>query len=86
MLLLALAAFVRQRPELASIMVTHHLEELPSSTSHALLLRQGTAVAAGPVGDTLQDHLLTECFGLPVQVSRRDGRWNVRALRDPGSS
>jgi hypothetical protein len=38
-----------RQPGLAWLLVTHHLEELPSSTSHALLLRDGRMVAAGAV-------------------------------------
>ena len=32
------------------VMVTHHLEEIPPGITHALLLRQGQVVAAGPGG------------------------------------
>ena len=35
-------------PGIASILVTHHLEELPVTTTHALLLAGGRVVAAGP--------------------------------------
>ncbi len=35
------------------VMVTHHLEEIPPGITHALLLRQGAVVAAGPVAETL---------------------------------
>jgi iron complex transport system ATP-binding protein len=85
LLLHALTGLTRARPELASITVTHHLEELPPSTSHALLLRDGASVAAGPVEDAFREHLLSECFGLPVRVSRHDGRWTARASRDPSA-
>ena len=40
-----------RQPGLATVVVTHHPEELPASTSHALLLREGRTVAAGPAGD-----------------------------------
>ena len=55
--------------------MTHHLEELPVSTTHALLLRGGRILAAGFVGDVLTTELVTACFGHPVAISRRDGRW-----------
>jgi iron complex transport system ATP-binding protein len=32
-------------PEVASILVTHHLEELPTTTTHALLIAEGRTVA-----------------------------------------
>jgi iron complex transport system ATP-binding protein len=65
----------RRHPGLATVLVTHHLEELPASTTHALLLRAGRILAAGPVGDVLTTELVTACFGHPVNVSRRAGRW-----------
>jgi iron complex transport system ATP-binding protein len=37
----------------ALVLVTHHVEEIPPGFSHALLLRQGSAVAAGLVSDTI---------------------------------
>ena len=65
----------RRHPGLATVLVTHHLEELPASTTHALLLRAGRIMAAGPAGDVLTTELVTACFGHPVNVSRRAGRW-----------
>jgi iron complex transport system ATP-binding protein len=61
--------------------VTHHLEELPETTTHALLLRAGSVVAAGPVGEVLADAPLSECFGLPVEVRRDGGRHLAVAAR-----
>lgn len=69
------------RPELTTVTVTHHLEEAPATTTHALLLREGRTVAAGPADQVLTSALLTECFGRRVVVDRLDGRWYVRAVR-----
>ena len=81
LLLAAIAAAASARPELATVTATHHLEELPASTSHALLLRDGEVVAAGPVAETLTEELLGRCFGLPLRLERLDGRYLVRASR-----
>jgi iron complex transport system ATP-binding protein len=62
-----------------SVLVTHHLEEVPSTTTHALLLAHGRAVAAGAIGDVLTEDALSRCFGLPVSVEHHDGRWFARA-------
>src|SRR6476646_2771711 len=35
------------------VLVTHHVEEVPLGTSHALVLGRGKALAAGPVGEVL---------------------------------
>lgn len=68
----------RTHPEVASILVTHHLEELPSTTTHALLIANGHTVAAGPATDVIiTDHVST-AFAHPIEV-RYDGRWSARA-------
>jgi iron complex transport system ATP-binding protein len=64
----------------ASVLVTHHVEELPPGISHIMLLRDGRIVAAGLARDVLTDPLLSQTFGLPLQVERRDGRWYARAV------
>ena len=79
---LLLQAFERtavERPGLTTLTVTHHIEELPPSTSHALLLRDGRVVAAGPLEETLTDELLSECFGLPLRLERSGSRVFVRS-------
>ncbi|WP_371501421.1 ATP-binding cassette domain-containing protein [Kitasatospora sp. NBC_00374] len=68
-----------RHPELASVLVTHHLEELPASTTHALLLRDGECVARGPVDEVLTTELVSDCFRHPIRISRTDGRWTARA-------
>ena len=74
--LLACIDELRERqPSLATVLVTHHLEELPSSTSHALLLRAGQPLAAGPVRDVLTTELVSACFDYPVAIARHAGRW-----------
>ncbi len=78
-LLAAMAALARSQPELATVLVTHHLEELPPTTTHALLLREGRPVCAGPAVETLTTEAVSVCFGIDVQVGRDDGRWWARA-------
>ena len=77
----ALRRLAVDRPSLATIMVTHHLEELPPSTSHALLLREGRVCARGPASEVLSGELMTQCFGRPIEVSSQDGRWLARSGR-----
>ena len=77
-LLLALEALATRRPQLATMTVTHHIEELPRSTTHALLLRDGTIVAAGTVEEVLADESLSDCFGIPIAVTRQGRRWLAR--------
>ena len=77
----ALDDLARDRPARASVLVTHHLEELPGSTTHAVLLRAGRVLAAGPVEEVLRDEPLSACFGAPLTVQRVDGRWTARGRR-----
>ena len=59
----------------ASVLVTHHVEEIPPGYTHALLLRAGAVVAQGLLDDVLTDDNLSATFGLPLAVQRRRGRY-----------
>jgi iron complex transport system ATP-binding protein len=64
----------------ASILVTHHVEEIPSGITHAMLLKGGKIVAAGPLRDTLTAENLTKTFDVELSLVENDGRWSARAL------
>lgn len=66
-------------PDMASILVTHHLEELPTSTTHALLIAHGRTVASGAARDVVNTEHVSEAFAHPVVVGFQDGRWSARA-------
>jgi iron complex transport system ATP-binding protein len=57
------------------ILVTHHVEEIPPGFSHALLMRQGQVVAAGPIAEVLTDENLTATFNVPLKVQHAAQRW-----------
>ncbi|MFI9508261.1 ABC transporter ATP-binding protein [Nocardia sp. NPDC052566] len=78
-LLETIDALDRTHPEVASVLVTHHLEELPSTTTHALLIADGRTVAAGAARDTLTTANVTVAFDYPVDVHHAQGRWTARA-------
>jgi iron complex transport system ATP-binding protein len=63
------------------VLVTHHVEEVPEGFTHAMLLRKGTVLAAGPVLEVFTERNLSKCFGVPLQVERRAARWTARAAR-----
>jgi iron complex transport system ATP-binding protein len=77
----ALDTLRRDHPRLATVLVTHHLEELPAHTTHALLLRGGRVLAQGPAAEVLTGDRVGTCFGLPLAVDRHGGRWTVRIRR-----
>ena len=76
-LLDALTTVAREQPALSTVLVTHHLEELPLSTSHAL--RAGQVIASGPIGGTLTSATLSACFDHALHVDCVHGRWTVRS-------
>lgn len=64
----------------AQILVTHHVEEVPPNFTHALLLREGRIISAGPIEEALTEATLSEAFRLPLNVSRNtDGRFTAFA-------
>jgi iron complex transport system ATP-binding protein len=60
------------------VLVTHHLEEIPPGITHALLLRRGEVVAAGPIGDALTSAAVSDTFGVTVTVDGTGARWFAR--------
>ncbi|MGW0803124.1 ABC transporter ATP-binding protein [Nonomuraea sp. NPDC002799] len=80
-LISAVEVLATTRPVLTTVTVTHHLEEVPATTTHALLMRDGRVLAAGSVGEVLTSGNLSDCFGRPLHVDRLDGRWYARAFR-----
>lgn len=62
-----------------SVLVTHHVEEVPVGTTHALLLSRGRVVAQGPTPEVLTAPLLSAAFGIPLEVTASAGRYAARA-------
>ena len=67
----------------ATVLVTHHLEEIPPGMTHAMLLKAGRVVAAGPIDEVLTDAHMGEAFDLPLTVTHDRGRWSARAAHHP---
>jgi iron complex transport system ATP-binding protein len=63
----------------AMVLVTHHVEEIPPGFTHAMLLREGTVVAAGLLGETMTADNLSKTFGVPLVVQRNGDRYTARA-------
>jgi iron complex transport system ATP-binding protein len=78
-LLRRLTRLARDPDAPATILVTHHVEEIPVGATHAMLLRAGKVVASGLLGAVMTDDNLSTTFGLPVAVERSHGRWFARA-------
>jgi iron complex transport system ATP-binding protein len=78
-LLQLLSGFANTAQAPAMVMVTHHVEEIPSGFTHAMLLARGSIVAAGPIDTIVTADRLTETFGLPLEVTSAAGRFAARA-------
>lgn len=78
-LIAALDRLSEERPELTSVLVTHHLEEIPRTTTHALLIRDGQIVASGPISQAITSEAMSTCFGFPIECQREGDRWSARA-------
>jgi iron complex transport system ATP-binding protein len=76
---LALGALATSKELLTTVHVSHSLEELSPTTSHALLLREGQTVAMGPVDQVLTEPCMEQCFGLAISLTKHDGRWAAHA-------
>ncbi len=72
----AMAADVRTP---GTVLVTHHVEEIPGRFTHALLLADGRVVDAGPIEEVLTESALSDCFGLALRLDVRQGRWSAQA-------
>lgn len=63
----------------ATIIVTHHVEEIPVGTTHCLLLSNGQVVASGPIGTALTSENLSSAYQIPIHVTQEGGRFFARA-------
>ena len=61
----------------ATVMVTHHVEEIPPGFTHALMLREGRVVAQGLLDDVLTAENLSETFAQPLELVSRRGRFSA---------
>ena len=74
-----LGGFARAEDSPGIVMVTHHVEEIPTGFTHALLLADGSLQAAGVIDEVITSENLSSAFGLPLEVTKTDGRFAARA-------
>lgn len=77
-LLAALTEILSAPGSPSMVLVTHHLEEIPVGFTHALALRGGAVVAAGPLNEVLTAPVMSTTFGLPLEITRDRGRYAAR--------
>jgi iron complex transport system ATP-binding protein len=74
-----LAALAADPDAPAMVLVTHHVEEIPPGFTHALLLREGGVVAAGPLDSAMTSDNLSKAFDVALRLDHVDGRFSARA-------
>ncbi len=57
----------------ATVLVSHHVEEIPPGFTHALLLRDGRVVTQGVLDEVLTRESLSATFGMPLMLRTRTG-------------
>ncbi|WP_040749757.1 ABC transporter ATP-binding protein [Nocardia transvalensis] len=62
----------------ATVLVTHHVEEIPPGFTHALLLNEGSVVAQGLLEEVVTAEKLSEAFRQSITLDRIDGRFFAR--------
>ena len=78
-LLRRFSAFASDPAAPASILVTHHIEEIPAGTTHAFLLKDGQIAVSGPIHEVITSEHMSAVFGLAISVTSEGGRFNARA-------
>jgi iron complex transport system ATP-binding protein len=62
----------------ATVLVSHHVEEIPPGFTHGLLMREGRVVAQGPIRQVITEENLTATFDMPLVLVYEGGRWTAR--------
>ncbi len=63
----------------ATVLVTHHIEEIPLGTTHALLLKDGVIAVSGPVLQVITSEHISAIFQTPIEVTSAAGRFSARS-------
>lgn len=78
-LLSRFAAFANDNSSPVTVTVTHHIEEIPAGTTHALLLKDGKVLSSGPIDQVVTSQNISALFGIQINVSGNNGRFFARA-------
>lgn len=79
-LLARFAAFASDGRAPVTVTVTHHIEEIPAGTTHALLIKDGKVAVSGPVAQVITSEHVSAVFGIQMEVQSANGRFYARAI------
>ena len=78
-LVATLGSLALDRTTPPTVLVTHHVEEIPAGFSHVLLLTGGRVQSSGPIDEVLTAEALSSCFGLALELRCDGERWTARS-------
>jgi iron complex transport system ATP-binding protein len=78
-LLKRFANFAADATSPASILVTHHIEEVPQGTTHALVLKDGKVAVSGPISQVITSEHMSAIFETPIEVTFDGKRFFARS-------
>ena len=64
----------------ATLIITHHIEEIPAGSTHALLLKSGKVVGSGPIATVITSEKLSVAYDMPISVSVMNNRYSANAI------
>ncbi len=64
----------------ATLIITHHIEEIPAGSTHALLLKSGKIVGSGPIATVITSENLSFAYDMPISVSIMNNRYSANAI------
>jgi iron complex transport system ATP-binding protein len=79
-LLQRISKFAEDPSSPVTVMVTHHLEEIPRGTSHLLALKDGRSFVQGPIHEVMTSEMLSDLYEVPMKLEVVDGRYFARSL------
>lgn len=74
-ILTRISQYTREENAPATIIVTHHLEEIPTGTTHILMLKAGKIAFSGEIAEVLTAESLSQVFGIHVELQIQNGRY-----------
>ncbi|RPI63096.1 MAG: ABC transporter ATP-binding protein [Planctomycetaceae bacterium] len=74
-LLATIGQLAAESERTSMVIVTHHIEEIPAGFSHAMILKAGRVLAAGPKENVLTGEMLSKAFSMTVEVEHKYGRY-----------
>ena len=77
-LLARFSSFAQDPLAPANVIVTHHIEEIPAGTTHALLIKEGKIWVSGPIDQVITSEHISAVFGLPISVTSHNSRFSAQ--------